>query len=325
MKALLTKAARSTLHRFGGLSAIRHMRRDQFRVAMFHGFPESTTPTLASLCAHITRYYEPVSLSTILAAMRGERTLPPNAITITVDDGYRDFLLHGQSEFRRWRIPSTVYVVSGFSDGRLWLWTDQVRFALEQSSKTSIEVAMQDGQMSELDLSSPELGKKASVRLTEWLKSVPNEHRVEFLRELPRLTGVEIPPTPPPCNAPLSWDELRSLAAEGVEIGCHTDTHPILSRLRNGEQRDREIAGAKELIERRLGFTVKHFCYPNGLPQDIDDAVVESVRKAGFESSVTCSYGLNTLHVDPLLILRVPLDSELDLAYSMELLAGLHM
>jgi peptidoglycan/xylan/chitin deacetylase (PgdA/CDA1 family) len=118
---------------------------------------------------------------------------------------------------------------------------------------------------------------------------------------------------------------LRELAADGVEIGCHTDTHPILSRLHDGEQRDREIAGAKEVIERRLGFAVKHFCYPNGTPADIDDAAVASVRKAGFASSVTCSFGLNTLHVDPLRILRVPLDSQLDFTYSKELLAGLHM
>src|SRR4029077_9737222 len=162
MKTLLKKATRDVLHRFGGLSVVRSMRRDRFRVAMFHGFRESTVANVADLCAHIARYYEPIPLSAIVAAMRGEGTLPPNAVTITVDDGYRDFLLYAQPEFRRWGIHSTVYVVSGFSDGRLWLWTDQVRYALEQSPKTRIEMSIQDGPAPELDLSSPERRKHAA-------------------------------------------------------------------------------------------------------------------------------------------------------------------
>ena len=72
----------------------------------------------------------------------------------------------------------------------------------------------------------------------------------------------------------MSWDELRAAASEGVEIGCHTETHPILSRLSNRLELEREIRGAKEHLEECLGFDVRHFCYPNGHPIDIGEAAI---------------------------------------------------
>src|SRR5216683_5593171 len=111
-------AARTVLHGMGGLPALRVMRRNQFRVLMFHEFQESCHANLEALCDHIRRHFEPVPLSTIAAALRGDTSLPPNALTITVDDGYRNFL-HAHAVFRKYRMPATIYAVAGFSDGRL--------------------------------------------------------------------------------------------------------------------------------------------------------------------------------------------------------------
>ena len=88
---------------------------------------------------------------------------------------------------------------------------------------------------------------------------------------------------------------------------------------------DHEIRGAKELMESRLGLKVNHFCYPNGRDADISDAAVDCVRRSGYESSVTTTYGLNTLRVNPLRIMRLPFDDRTDTHYAAELLAGLHL
>jgi peptidoglycan/xylan/chitin deacetylase (PgdA/CDA1 family) len=291
---------------------------------MFHGFQDSCRTNVGTICEHISRYFEPVPLATVAAAIRGEATLPPNALAVTIDDGYKNFLFYGHSVFRRYQIPTTIYAVAGFSDRRLWLWTDQIVFGLEHTCKARIGVELQGVGPLELDLSSAASKAEAAHRLQEALKLSPNECRLEFLAEFGALCGVDIPPVPPPNCAPLTWDELRALADEGVEIGCHTDSHPILSRISRLEL-DREIRGAKELMETRLGLRVKHFCYPNGRDIDISRAAVACVKAAGFESSVTCTYGLNTLEINPLLIRRVPFDSGIKFEYAAELLAGLHM
>src|SRR5260370_26676141 len=129
------EVARGALHHMGGLAALRLVHRHKFRVLMFHGFQDSCQTNVGTICEHIRRYFEPVPLATMATAIRGEATLPPNALAVTIDDGYKNFLLHGHSVFRRYQIPTTMYAVAGFSDRRLWLWTDQIVFGLEHACK----------------------------------------------------------------------------------------------------------------------------------------------------------------------------------------------
>jgi peptidoglycan/xylan/chitin deacetylase (PgdA/CDA1 family) len=318
-------AARTALHRMGGLAALRYRHRREFGVLMFHAFREEDRENIDAICSYIAQHFEPVSLSGIVAAREQGTRLPDNAITVTVDDGYHNFLLHGHPIFRKYQIPVTIYAVAGFSAGQLWLWPDQIEFGLLHTPKTSIRVELNSNQPVEYLLSSPQLKTRAVTLLTEALTVVPNPVRLKFMSEFSHLCGVEIPRTPPPVYSALNWEELRALHREGVEIGCHTETHPILSRLSSPAELDREIRGAKELLETSLRFPVRHFCYPNGLAIDMGEAAIECARKAGFASAVTCLWGFNTTAVDPMQIRRLPFDSMTEFRYSTEILAGLHL
>src|ERR1700685_3889946 len=118
---LWKKAARIALHEMEGLSVLRGWHRRKFGVLMLHSFNEETRGNMEAACDHITRYFEPLSLSAIVDALEQRKPLPDNAMPITVDDGYRNFLLHGHPIFRRRRLPVTLYPVAGFCEGRLWL------------------------------------------------------------------------------------------------------------------------------------------------------------------------------------------------------------
>ena len=303
---------------------MRGRHRREFGVLMLHSFSEEARANVEAICDHITRYFEPLPLSTIVDTLEQRKPLPDNAITITVDDGYRNFLLHGHPIFRKHRVPVTLYPVAGFCEGRLWLWPDQIEFGLQHATRGSIRVPI-GGELVELPLGTPLEKTDAIGRLTEELKLVPNDRRLAFLAEFGSLCGVEIPPDPPAGREPMNWDELRAVASEGVEIGCHTETHPILSRLPDQLALEHEIRGAKEHLEERLGFAIRHFCYPNGRPIDVGEAAIRCVQAAGFASGVTCTWGLNTIGVPPFEIRRIPFDSTIDLSYGQELMAGLHM
>ncbi len=318
-------AARAALHDLGGLAALRLVNRRKFRVLAFHSFSEASRANVEAICDHICGHFEPLSLTDVLDALKRGVALPDNALAVTVDDGYQNYALYGHPIFRRHRIPITLFVVSGFAAGRLWLWPDQIEFGLERSSKTSIPIKLGAEEAADLPLSSSQHKADSITRLTEMLKIVPNRQRLAFMEGFGALCGVEIPVAPPPQRAAMNWDALRAVALEGVEIGCHTETHPILTRLESRADLEREIKGAKQSLEAGLGLPVRHFCYPNGKPPDIDDAVVTAVEDAGFDSAVTCVWGLNANTVPPLRIQRLPFDSALEFKYAVELLAGLHL
>jgi peptidoglycan/xylan/chitin deacetylase (PgdA/CDA1 family) len=126
------------------------------------------------------------------------------------------------------------------------------------------------------------------------------EHAVPVLREFGVPATIFVPTRiidgkttyrwfdPPP--RALTWDQLRSLAEEGlVDVQAHTRTHPWLPHVDDDRARD-EIAGSKADLEEQLGHPVTVFCYPAGLYGDRD---VRLVREAGYRAALTTDPGVN--------------------------------
>jgi peptidoglycan/xylan/chitin deacetylase (PgdA/CDA1 family) len=77
---------------------------------------------------------------------------------------------------------------------------------------------------------------------------------------------------------PMSWPELRSLAAEGWEIGSHTRTHPRLTSL-DDESLDDELRTSRGVCSEEVGVECNALAYPYGAD---DERVAEAARGAGY-------------------------------------------
>ena len=111
----------------------------------------------------------------------------------------------------------------------------------------------------------------------------------------------------------LTWDELADVAAAGVEIGAHGQTHVALDTLPARAARD-EVERSKATIEDRLGVPVRWFAYPHGY---YDTHVRALVRAAGFSGACAVKNALSSAADDRYALARIPVvpDAErLDLA-----------
>lgn len=81
--------------------------------------------------------------------------------------------------------------------------------------------------------------------------------------------------------------ERAQTSALGMEIGCHTMSHPNLDSLSKDAQRE-EIVRSKEFLEHELGCTVRTFCFPRGR---YDDNSLAVVREADFQSAWSTRLG----------------------------------
>lgn len=87
---------------------------------------------------------------------------------------------------------------------------------------------------------------------------------------------------------PMSWEQLRELAASGWEIGSHTCTHPRLPEI-DDESLSRELTASRDEIQRHLGDPCRSLAYPYG---DHDERVVRATREAGYEAAAILSQRL---------------------------------
>jgi peptidoglycan/xylan/chitin deacetylase (PgdA/CDA1 family) len=85
--------------------------------------------------------------------------------------------------------------------------------------------------------------------------------------------------------APMSWEDLRGLAAEGWEIGAHTCSHPHLPQLAT-DAIARELAESRTVCERELGRPCRSVAYPFG---EADDRARAAAADAGYDAAAGLS------------------------------------
>ena len=296
----------------------RILNRHGTRILMYHRFPEDTKH-LEWQCNHIRKHYKPVGLDEW--TNDAVEAADPNSLIVTVDDGYRDFLLYGFPVFCAYEIPCTVYLVSDFLDGKLWLWWDQLTYAFRQTKRTSLTFTLNSEELS-FRFPNPTDRETLSADIAIRLTRVEDPERLRIIKLIPELLEVDISASPPTDYEPLKWDEARQLAKDGVVFGAHTVTHPILSRITDSQKKRAEIEGSKLKIQLELDQPVQHFCYPNGLNDDFDEETVTIVQKAGFKTATTTERGLNFRGSRPFELRRLGIDPDLPRDYFTELLAG---
>ena len=85
----------------------------------------------------------------------------------------------------------------------------------------------------------------------------------------------------------MGWDQLRALAASGLDIGAHTVTHPDLTRLSNAHI-EREVRGSLEWLEAQIGIRPRSFAYPYGAISP----TARAVARRCFDVACTTELGL---------------------------------
>jgi peptidoglycan/xylan/chitin deacetylase (PgdA/CDA1 family) len=264
--------------------------RHSARIIMYHRFAAGNVSRKLSLAQleeqirFIRRHFKVVSLSALVSRLRSGMAPDHGSVALTVDDAYADFGALAYPVFRKWGVPVTIYVVSEFAGGKLWLWWDAIRFILEQARAGHHQIRALNREDT-LDLSDEVRREAAWHALADRGLTLSPQERSQYLRDLQESFSVPLPITPVRDFAAMDWEALLDLDPAIVEIGSHTCTHPILSHC-GPEQLDHEVGGSKRIIEARLGREVRAFCYPNGQWPDVNDQVMAAARNAGYESAV---------------------------------------
>ena len=259
----------------------------------------------------VARYFNAVPLGDGVRGLE-QGKLPARAVAITFDDGYADNHSVALPILKRYGLPATIFVASGFLDGGR-MWNDTVIESIRNMPGESVD-------LEELGLGRHATGSDtqratATHAVLMKLKYLASDERKRLTGELAaRAAG------PLPTDLMLTSAQVRELSNAGVEIGAHTVSHPILTSLDPATARS-EITGAKQRLEDITGRPVRSFAYPNGKPGvDYDDDHVTMVRESGFDVAVATCLGMARPGADHLQLPRFGPWAESRLRFGMRLL-----
>jgi peptidoglycan/xylan/chitin deacetylase (PgdA/CDA1 family) len=107
----------------------------------------------------------------------------------------------------------------------------------------------------------------------------------------------------------LDWDQVRELAAAGVEIGGHSHSHPQLDQVSDATLRF-ELIHCKEIVSDQLGTAPASFAYPYGYSSR---RVRQAVRETGYAQALAVGNGLARRAQGPYALRRVTVRRSTDI------------
>jgi peptidoglycan/xylan/chitin deacetylase (PgdA/CDA1 family) len=251
-----------------------------------------------AVCAWLARWFRVLPLDEALVRLR-EGRLPRRSLCITFDDGYADNHDLAMPILRRHGLTATFFVTTGVIGGGR-MWNDTVIEAVRHTAAGRIDGRdLGLDELGSLPLDSPARRRSAIERLLPAIKHLEPADRADRVERLRRLCGADLRQ-----DLMMSEAQVRGLRDGGMQIGGHTVTHPILSRLADAEAR-REISLGKQTLERWLGSEVPVFAYPNGRPgDDFEPRHGQMAREAGFVAALTTAWGVASRSTDAYAIPR---------------------
>lgn len=222
--------------------------------------------------AYLCRHYEIISLETLVSCLESNQRVPNKSIVLTFDDGFRDNYENAFPIFEKYKVPATIFLVTGSIDTGQLPWSQRLGYLFQHTESSELHhELLEEG----LPLSTSEDRRRAYLAIKPRVRVMGFEQREKVINDLSRYLDVQ-----PPTDRMMTWKQARELQAAGIEMGAHTVSHPLLAEIGSDEARD-EMEQSRNALQRKLGIERPKFCFPAG---SWSQPLVQIARDLGFRS-----------------------------------------
>ena len=227
---------------------------------------------------HLKRHYRPTTFEAVLRVIAAGGEPPAGSVIVTFDDGFDDNYRFAYPILRELGVPATIFLSTGYLDAQDLFWYERLAWSV----MTSPASAASDCGLASMPPRSPSERRAAIAAALKELKRVPNGERLAKLEAWFAALPTSASWRADGRSAPLTWDQVREMSANGIEFGSHTVTHPVLSQVPL-DGLEEELVGSRRRIEGEIGRTVEVIAYPVGGEEAFDANVRAGVEAAGYK------------------------------------------
>jgi peptidoglycan/xylan/chitin deacetylase (PgdA/CDA1 family) len=236
------------------------------------------------------RRFTTVGIDDVIGALDGAR-LPPNPLLITFDDGYRSCHDTALPILRSLGMRAVFFVASSYVAGRRLYWWERIAYTVAARRRDQVQLDY-PGPL-DLDLATPD----ATAQLIKIVKNTGGLGLDRFLGDLTRAADAAWDDAIERDLADeliMTWDQVRALADQGMDVESHTRNHRVLQTL-VPSQLDDELAGSRSDLEAVLGRPVRAVAYPVGRTIARNGAIRRAVLRAGYRVGFTNASGASLI------------------------------
>jgi peptidoglycan/xylan/chitin deacetylase (PgdA/CDA1 family) len=170
---------------------------------------------------HLTRHYRVMPMAEMAEMLIAGAPLPPRAVAVTFDDGYRDNYTQAFPVIRETGCPTTIFLTAGLIETRETLWWDKLLYVVGRTTMSRGEV--------------DEVFQRHAVPPPDWrgpdveqaVLALKRRREGEMQREVDIIAAeLGVDPTANSDDFMMTWDEAREMVESGlVTMGAHTMSH----------------------------------------------------------------------------------------------------
>lgn len=220
-----------------------------------------------------------ISFDEYLAAGEDRRPLAPNSCILTFDDGDLEHYTKVYPLLKKLKIPATFFIPTGYISNNNCKWDDEITALLVDTKIKEFEfhIPLLTRRVFKIGT----IDEKAEVAnyLCRTLKYASSETRKIFIKRSSKRLQIMKNYKVAICQRSMGWHHLKNIANDSLmSIGAHTQTHPVLTILKDNEIKD-ELSGSKREIEENIEKLVTLFSYSFGKLTDFDERIKEIAKE----------------------------------------------
>jgi peptidoglycan/xylan/chitin deacetylase (PgdA/CDA1 family) len=252
----------------------------------------------------LKNHYTVVHMEQVMDAAINGRSLPKGAVAVTFDDAYEDVKKYAWPILKKYDLPATVFVPTAYPDQPdRSFWWDRLYNAFVNTSREEVPSTP----IGKLSLRTPEERLQNLKQLQNHIKILSHGEMMEAVEDV---CGQLLNGENGSLNDVIGWEELRRLVKEGLTLGGHTRTHPILTQV-SLEQVREEVRGSLEDLRREIGEVLPVFAYPNG---NHTEMIMKILHDEGYKLAFITRGGFNDMNLcQPFAIHRINITRRTDL------------
>jgi len=93
-------------------------------ILLYHNIDSSSKHNFEKQMQFIKEHMQPISLNELIDCLVKKKPSPPKSIIITLDDGYENFYHYAYPILKKYQIPATIFLVTGYVNTKKTFWWD---------------------------------------------------------------------------------------------------------------------------------------------------------------------------------------------------------